>query len=213
MRCRVKVERQDVVADSVAVSPCCRRIGEPRPIRLEGPARMRTQNHPFRLTATVAIAALLVPQTLPQPVMAALVLAQTLPQPVAQGAPPQDQQQSGDPPSRVGRLAQVSGTVSFHTQDDTPVESGHAELPGHPGRRVLDRTQRAGCARGFREPHRDGARHRTRRRDPDRPRVPGHAAAGRTVPAGADGGAGRDIRGADAARRGHAVRAGALRRR
>jgi hypothetical protein len=80
---------------------------------------MRTQNHPFRLTATVAIAALLVPQTLPQPAMAALVLAQTQPQPVAQGAPPQDQQQSGDPPSRVGRLAQVSGTVSFHTQDDT----------------------------------------------------------------------------------------------
>ena len=63
---------------------------------------MRTQNHPFRLTATVAIAALLVPQTLPQPAMAALVLAQTLPQPVAEGAPPQDQQQSGDPPSRVG---------------------------------------------------------------------------------------------------------------
>ena len=80
---------------------------------------MRTQNHPFRLTATVAIAALLVPQTLPQPAMAALVLAQTLPQPVAQGAPPQDQQQSATRPSRVGRLAQVSGTVSFHTQDDT----------------------------------------------------------------------------------------------
>jgi hypothetical protein len=86
---------------------------------------MRTQNHPFRLTATAAIAALLVAQMLPEPALAALVLAQTPPQPVlAQGAPPlqaapQDQRQGGDPPSRVGRLAQVSGTVSFHTQDDT----------------------------------------------------------------------------------------------
>ena len=43
---------------------------------------------------------------------------------MAQGAPPplrpagaQDQQ-GGDPPTRVGRLAQLSGTVSFHAQDE-----------------------------------------------------------------------------------------------
>ena len=65
----------------------------------------------FRLAATVAVTALLLPQVLPQPAM-------------AQGAPPplrpagaQDQQ-GGDPPTRVGRLAQVSGTVSFHAQDE-----------------------------------------------------------------------------------------------
>ena len=48
-----------------------------------------------------------------------------MPRPVvAQGPPPQpppgvqDQQPAGDPPERVGRLARVSGTVSFHTRDD-----------------------------------------------------------------------------------------------
>ena len=72
---------------------------------------MRTQNPRFRLAATVAVSALLLPQVLPQPAM-------------AQGAPPplrpagaQDQQ-GGDPPTRVGRLAQLSGTVSFHAQDE-----------------------------------------------------------------------------------------------
>ena len=72
---------------------------------------MRTQNPRFRLAATVAVTALLLSQVLPQPAM-------------AQGAPPplrpagaQDQQ-GGDPPTRVGRLAQVSGTVSFHAQDE-----------------------------------------------------------------------------------------------
>jgi hypothetical protein len=72
---------------------------------------MRTQNPRFRLAATVAVTALLLSQVLPQPAM-------------AQGAPPplgpagaQDKQ-GGDPPTRVGRLAQVSGTVSFHAQDE-----------------------------------------------------------------------------------------------
>jgi hypothetical protein len=72
---------------------------------------MHTQNRPFRVTATVAVAALLAAQALPQPVM-------------AQGAsppPPQagaQDQQGGDPPARVGRLAQLNGTVSFHAQGD-----------------------------------------------------------------------------------------------
>ena len=72
---------------------------------------MHTQNRLFRLTATVAVGALLLAQTLPRPVM-------------AQGAPPpppqagaQDQQDA-DPPARVGRLGQLNGTVSFHTQGD-----------------------------------------------------------------------------------------------
>ena len=72
---------------------------------------MRTQNPRFRLAATVAVTALLLSQVLPQPAM-------------AQGAPPplrpagaQDQQ-GADPPTRVGRLAQLSGTVSFHAQDE-----------------------------------------------------------------------------------------------
>ncbi len=73
---------------------------------------MRTQNRPFRLTSAAAIAALLVAQALPQP-----VLAQGAPPPPPQAGVP-DQQQGGDPPARVGRLAQLSGTVSFHPQDD-----------------------------------------------------------------------------------------------
>jgi hypothetical protein len=85
---------------------------------------MRTQNNPFRLTATVAVAGLLLAQMLP-----GSVLAQPAPPPGAQD------QQTGDPPVRVGRLARVSGTVSFHTQDDNqwtpatlnyPVTSGNA---------------------------------------------------------------------------------------
>ncbi len=71
---------------------------------------MRTQNRPFRLTATIAVSGLLLAQGLPQP-----ALAQTAPPPQA-SAP---DQQTGDPPTRVGRLALVSGTVSFHTQDES----------------------------------------------------------------------------------------------
>ena len=71
---------------------------------------MRTQNRPFRLTAAVAVSGLLLAQGLPQP-----ALAQPAPPPQA-GAP---DQQTGDPPARVGRLALVTGTVSFHTQDES----------------------------------------------------------------------------------------------
>ncbi len=73
---------------------------------------MRTQNRPFRLTATVAITAMVFALALPQP-----VLAQGAPPPPPQAGVP-DQPQSGDPPARVGRLAQLSGTVSFHPPDD-----------------------------------------------------------------------------------------------
>ena len=73
---------------------------------------MRTQNRPFRLTASAAIAAMVLAQALPHP-----VLAQGAPPPAPQ-AGVSDQQQGGDPPERVGRLAQLSGTVSFHPPDD-----------------------------------------------------------------------------------------------
>jgi hypothetical protein len=71
---------------------------------------MRTQSPWFRLSATVAVSALLLAQAQP-------------PRALAQGAPPPQQaappdQQTGDPPQRVGRLAQITGTVSFHTQDE-----------------------------------------------------------------------------------------------
>ena len=71
---------------------------------------MWRQNPPFRLTAAVAVFAIVWAQTMPRP-----VLAQTMP-PAPAGA--QDQQ-TGDPPTRVGRLANISGTVSLHRQDDT----------------------------------------------------------------------------------------------
>ncbi len=86
---------------------------------------MRTQNRPFRLTAAVAVSGLLLAQVLPQS-----ALAQTAPPPQA-GAP---DQQTGDPPTRVGRLAQVTGTVSFHTQDESqwnPVSANYPIVEGN----------------------------------------------------------------------------------
>ena len=77
------------------------------------------------MTATVAVAGLLLAQVLPQP-----ALAQTAPPPQA-GAP---DQQTGDPPTRVGRLAQVTGTVSFHTQDESqwnPVSPNYPIVEGN----------------------------------------------------------------------------------
>jgi hypothetical protein len=88
---------------------------------------MRTQNHIFRLTAVVTATGLVFAQALPP-----RAAAQGLPPAAAFGA--QDQQ-AGDPPARVGRLARVSGTVSSRTQDDSqwnpaavnyPVTAGNA---------------------------------------------------------------------------------------
>jgi hypothetical protein len=81
---------------------------------------MRTHNRPFRLTAAVAVAGLLLAQVLPQP-----ALAQPAPSPQA-SAP---DQQTGDPPTRVGRLALVTGTVSFHTQDEAQWNPASANYP------------------------------------------------------------------------------------
>jgi hypothetical protein len=83
----------------------------------------------FRLTATVAVSALLWDALLP---LAAV--AQPAPPPLPQ-APGQPNQNQGDPPARVGRVAGITGAVSFHNQGDTqwsaasvnyPVSSGNA---------------------------------------------------------------------------------------
>ena len=72
---------------------------------------MHTQNRVFRLTAVIAATGLVLAQMRPPP-----AAAQPAPPP-ALGSPVQ--QSAGDPPTRVGRLALLSGTVSFHTVDDT----------------------------------------------------------------------------------------------
>ncbi|HSZ91981.1 MAG TPA: hypothetical protein VK822_21695, partial [Acetobacteraceae bacterium] len=84
---------------------------------------MRTQNRPFRLTASAAIAAMVLAQALPQ-----RVLAQGAPPPPPQAGVP-DQAQSGDPPATVGRLAQLNGTVSFHPPDDQQWSAAKLNYP------------------------------------------------------------------------------------
>jgi hypothetical protein len=78
-------------------------------------------NRPFRLTATVAVSAMLWAQVTPWP-----ALAQAPPPPPPAGTP---DQQTGDPPARVGRLASLTGTVSLHTQDDAQWSPAIANYP------------------------------------------------------------------------------------
>ena len=86
---------------------------------------MRHSSRLFRLSASVAIGALLSGGMLP------VAVAQPIP-PVQAPSPDQTQ---GDPPSRVGRIAGESGAVAFRTSADTqwspatanyPVSSGNA---------------------------------------------------------------------------------------
>lgn len=88
---------------------------------------VRPHSRLFRLTASTAIAALLVTSVPPLPAFAQMGAAVF--------AASQQQQQSGDPPARVGRLARATGSVSFHTaeadqwspaQTNYPVSSGDA---------------------------------------------------------------------------------------
>jgi hypothetical protein len=85
---------------------------------------MRARNSFFQLSAAAAVAGLVLGPAAPIPV-------------VAQPSPPQSDpgQYAGDPPVRVGRVAQLSGALSFHTQADTqwsraalnyPVASGNS---------------------------------------------------------------------------------------
>jgi hypothetical protein len=118
----------DVPRPIVAISPCwVAMVRRFEPGTAKG-RLMHRKTRSFRLTAVLAVLGLVLAQSLPPP-----ALAQGLPPP-----PPQigaADQQSGDPPARVGRLARVSGTVSFHTQDQDqwspvvpnyPVTSGNS---------------------------------------------------------------------------------------
>jgi hypothetical protein len=69
----------------------------------------------FRLTAALAVGGLLL-----GPVAAPLALAQGAPAPAPAG---------GDPPARVGRLARIVGTVSFHTADQAEWEPATLNYP------------------------------------------------------------------------------------
>lgn len=73
---------------------------------------MRTQSDLFRLTSLLAMSGLLAGPALTQ-----RAWAQAAPPPP--GAPAPDAQPAADPPARVGRLALVTGAVSFHTPSDT----------------------------------------------------------------------------------------------
>src|ERR1019366_6329858 len=67
----------------------------------------------FRLTGFLAATGLM-----SGPLLAQHAWAQAAPPPPA-AASAADAQTTADPPARVGRLALVTGTVTFHTADDT----------------------------------------------------------------------------------------------
>ncbi len=148
-------------------------------------------------------------------------------QPRVRSADAASGRRAGTPPTAARRPGSAGGRRSAGTRRASctrqrhgliphpgrgPMESGDGELPGHLGQRVLDRCQRTGRDRGFRQPHRHGAGHRTRHRDAERHGLPGDRAAGRDLSARARRDAGRDLRRADAARAGHLRLAGPLRR-
>jgi hypothetical protein len=94
---------------------------------------MRWNPRLFRLCTSVAVTALLAEAILP-----AQLLAQTAPPPLPSAqddaSAPADLTQP-DPPERVGRIARITGTASFHNQGDTqwspvsvnfPVSAGNA---------------------------------------------------------------------------------------
>jgi hypothetical protein len=91
---------------------------------------MRRNPRLFRLAATVALTALLGNTMLP---LAAN--AQPMPPPLPQPGQGRPDLNQGDPPARVGRIAGMTGDVSFHNEGDTtwnaaslnyPVSSGNA---------------------------------------------------------------------------------------
>ena len=83
---------------------------------------MHTRSELFRLTGLLAISGLLVRSPLAQ-----RAWAQAAPPPP--GAPAPDAQAAADPPARVGRLALVTGTVSFHTAADTDWSAASLNYP------------------------------------------------------------------------------------
>jgi hypothetical protein len=84
---------------------------------------MRAQGKLFRLTTMGAVAGMAMGPGLPPG-----ALAQPAPTPLA--APQQAADQAiGDPPERVGRLAQMTGAVSFHTASDTQWSNAAVNYP------------------------------------------------------------------------------------
>src|ERR1700748_1982949 len=104
----------------VLISPSCQSISQRPPVQ---DCAMRTNSQRFRLTASVAISSVLLAQLLPPQ-----AYPQGPPPPPPMSASPQ-MQQGGDPPARVGRLSQVNGTVSFHTQDETEWNAASLNYP------------------------------------------------------------------------------------
>ena len=84
---------------------------------------MRRNPRLFRLTASVALGALLWDSALP---LAAVAQPAPPPLPPAQGQPDQNQ---ADPPARVGRIAAITGAVSFHNQGDTEWSTASVNYP------------------------------------------------------------------------------------
>src|SRR5476651_777533 len=85
---------------------------------------MRSNPQLFRLTATVALSALLWDSVLP---LAALAQPAPPPLPASRSAQPDLNQ--GDPPDRVGRIARITGAVSFHNQGDTQWSTANVNYP------------------------------------------------------------------------------------
>ena len=83
---------------------------------------MASLHLPFRLTAAIAATGLAIAQMTPLPVAAQGAAPEPLPS-------AQDQQTAGDPPERVGRLARVSGAVSFHAADEDQWSPATANFP------------------------------------------------------------------------------------
>lgn len=94
---------------------------------------MHTRDRTFRLTTVVTATGFVIAQITP---LTAIAQGVPSPPPLASYSQLIGTQQPGvDPPARVGRLALVSGTVSYHTRDDTqwspavvnyPVTAGNA---------------------------------------------------------------------------------------
>jgi hypothetical protein len=85
---------------------------------------MRQDHRMFRPTVGVALAALLWGTAMPMAEGVQLA-PPPLPQP-GQGRPDLSQ---GDPPARVGRVARLTGTVSFHNQGDTDWTAASVNFP------------------------------------------------------------------------------------
>jgi len=79
---------------------------------------MRTHNRIFTLTAAAAVTGMVLAPVTPSP-----ALAQPAPPPAAADQPTED------PPVRVGRLANMTGTVSFHTAADTQWSAAGVNYP------------------------------------------------------------------------------------